>query len=433
MKVPAPALPIEEFARSKAYPGRFAMPLTGLLIAAYVVSLVLFDQRPSTAFISLGLKMLLIVGFALEVLVKRNGLFFPGSLVWFALFLSYVTLQMVWAPGSSSMLLALVQVLIVSVIIISHDASIRKTTALEYALYVAIACTFLYNLYSGEAAPGGRIGSTLMNPNSYSEVLLLGWLLALRRVLIDNSRHILDAKRLVSFIAYFGLSLYGITYLAGSRKAMVLMVAATVVIMLYWVWQQPIRGRVVVSIVVAALLVAFVYVVYRSPQFQRLIALSDFLEGQGSADTSLTARSQMARDALNLWRQRPFTGWGLEQFRVLSRWAGYSHNNYVELLANNGLIGLFLYVMIYISTLASLARSFRRSGDPVLSAELFWGMTVIGIMLGWDFGAVSYYSKTQWILLSIVIAVSVRGRRRAQSDEMAVHTGRRYTATTFEG
>ena len=105
----------------------------------------------------------------------------------------------------------------------------------------------------------------------------------------------------------------------------------------------------------------------------------------------------MLEDAVELWLQRPFTGWGLDQFRNVSGWNTYSHDNYVELLANQGIVGCLLYLMVYVSTLVSLLRSLGRSRDAGLSADVFWAMVVVVVAMGWDVGAVSYYDRLSWV------------------------------------
>jgi O-antigen ligase len=158
---------------------------------------------------------------------------------------------------------------------------------------------------------------------------------------------------------------------------------------------------------------------YLSPQTERITEVSAFIRGENVADTGLAKRGGMLEDALSLWQQRPFTGWGLDEFRNVSGWNTYAHDNYVELLANQGLVGCVLYLMVYISTLVSLARSFARSEDAALKADAFWAVVVVIVALGWDVGAVSYYDRLAWVLISMAIAVSLRSRHLLRAQDAA--------------
>jgi O-antigen ligase len=403
-------------ARLRSRLPRVGMPLTGVFLFMYTVTLVLFSPYPSTSLIATALGFALALVFAVELVRERRSFVFPAPLLWFATFLCYCTFQMIWSPGSLAMLLTLFQLLVFAVILVNYSALGIDATAIEYAVYFAVACTFIYILIAQPAKVGGRVASTLVNPNAYSFVLMAGVLLAFRRMLTESLKGNFSRKFVAAFIPFVSLSVYGIVYLAGSRKGIITTIAASVVVVLYWLWQQPIRRRMLVSLAVAILFALLGYTLYRSPQFSRIVPLTDYLQGRNVGDTSIIIRSQMLEDATNLWLQRPFTGWGLDQFRVVSGWGTYSHDNYVELLANGGLVGLLLYFMVYVSAFASLIRSFRLSRDRVLTAYVFWAMTVLGVLAAWDLAAVSYYEKFNWVMLGVVIGVASYAAAEARSQ-----------------
>lgn len=406
----APTLSTGELEHSESGVRRSRMPVTGLFISVYIVALVLFSQRSSTVIITTILGLALAVVFVVELVARRHSFAFPAPLVWFAIFLCYCTFQMIYAPGSITMLLTLFQLLVLAIILVNYGMLVGDAAAFDWAVYFAVICTFVYNLVANPQEIDGRIGSTLINPNGYSLLLMIGMLLAFRRLLLSSLNYKLKSKAVLAFILYFSLSVYGIVYLAGSRKGILLTLAASVFLVLYWLWQQPTRRRIWVSIVVVALFASLGYVLYESPQFSRIVDLSNFLEGGSPADTGLLIRNQMLKDGFNLWLQRPFLGFGLDQFRLASGWGTYSHDNYLELLVNTGFVGLLIYIMVYVSAFLSLVRSLRFSGDPRIAADLLWALTVLGVLAAWDLGAVSYYEKLNWLMLSVVIVIAARAK-----------------------
>jgi O-antigen ligase len=418
------AAPTNYSAGSRAQPVRSAMRLTGVFIFLYILVPVLFGQNPKTETVVMPVALALAIVFFTEVVGLRRNFSVPAPLVWFAAYLGFSMFQMVWSPGSAGTLLLLVEIFVLALVVANHEAYGGTGPVVEYSLYLAVLCTFVYNLFSNEVPLDGRIGSTLLNANAYAQVLMFGVLFALRQGLRGSVGHRMGWRHSLALVVFVGLSLYGIVALTGSRKGIIMTIVAGSLVAVYWVWQQPIRRRLLISILVAAALAAIGYALYQSPQTARISEISSFLQGENVTDTGLVKRGGMLEDAVDLWLQRPFTGWGLDQFRNVSGWDTYSHDNYVELLANQGIVGCLLYLMIYVSALVSLARSLRWSRDADLSADVFWAIVVVLVMMGWDIGAVSYYDRLSWVVLSVAIAVSVKARDRLRPRDFALKDGR---------
>jgi O-antigen ligase len=389
---------------------RPAMVLTAILLFVYILVLVLFGQNPKTETYVMPVAVALIVVYLVEVALLRRSLSVPAPLVWFVAYLGFSMFQMIWSPGSVGTLVLLMEIFVLSLVIVNHEAYGGNGRVVEYSFYFAVLCTFVYNLFSHEVPLDGRIGSTLVNANGYAQVLMFGVIFALRQWLVESAKRRVGWKMSALLLAFLGLCLYGIVELTGSRKGIIMTLAAVLLVAVYWVWHQPIRRRLLVTVLLVIGIVAAGFGLYLSPQTERITEVSAFLRGQNVEDTGLAKRSGMLEDAVSLWLQRPFTGWGLDQFRNVSGWNTYSHDNYVELLADQGIIGCLLYIMVYISTLVSLLRSLGRSRDAGLSADIFWAMVVIVVAMGWDIGAVSYYDRLSWIVLSMAIAVSLWAR-----------------------
>jgi O-antigen ligase len=387
-----------------------AITPTSVFVFLYILVLVLFGQNPKTETYVMPVAAALIVVYIVEVAVLRRAFSMPAPLVWFAAYLGFSMFQMIWAPGSIGTLMLLVEIFVLALVIANHEVHGGSGRVVEYSFYFAVLCTFVYNLFSHEVPLDGRIGSTLVNANGYAQVLMFGVLFALRQWLVESARRRVGWKMAAPLLAFVGLSMYGIVDLTGSRKGIVMTLTAGLLVAVYWVWHQPIRRRLLVTVLLVVAIAGIGFGLYLSPQTERITEVSAFLKGENVADTGLAKRGGMLEDGVRLWLQRPFTGWGLDQFRNVSGWNTYAHNNYVELLADQGLVGCFLYVMVYISILVSLLRSLVRSRDSSLSADVFWAMVVVIVAMGWDVGAVSYYDRLSWVVLSIAIAVSLRAR-----------------------
>jgi O-antigen ligase len=393
------------------------MILTAALLFLYILVLVLFGQNPKTESFVMPVAVALIAVYLVELAALHRGFAVPVPLIWFAVYLGFSMFQMIWSPGSVGTLILLIEIFFLALVIANHEAYGGNGRVVEYSVYLAVICTFVYNLFSHEVPLDGRIGSTLVNANAYAQVLMFGVIFALRQWLVESARRRVSWKMAILLLAFVGLSLYGIVDLTGSRKGIVMTLAAGLLAAVYWVWHQPMRRRLLVTVLLVIVIAGIGVGLYLSPQTERITEVSSFLRGENVADTGLAKRSGMLEDAVRLWQQHPFTGWGLDQFRNVSGWNTYSHDNYVELLADQGIVGCLLYMMVYISTLVSLARSFARSKDAVVKADAFWAVVVVIVALGWDVGAVSYYDRLAWVLTSMAIAVSLRTRYLLRSQE----------------
>ncbi len=133
---------------------------------------------------------------------------------------------------------------------------------------------------------------------------------------------------------------------------------------------------------------------------------------------STDVRAGLIVDAVRAWWEKPVFGHGIDQYRTVSTVVSgfYSHNNYVELLANFGVIGTALFYLLYAligyrAVLGVLAG--RRSAWVVLA--------ILIVFLLMDVARVSYSGRFTWVhLMLLSLAASghfepeMRGRGRAE-------------------
>ena len=86
-----------------------------------------------------------------------------------------------------------------------------------------------------------------------------------------------------------------------------------------------------------------------------------------------------------LWLGNCFNSFSI-LFGNITGWYTYSHNNFIELLVNTGVIGLLLYYSLTFYILKSLWKSALRNGDTL--AQILFLYTFISFIL--DYAMVSY-------------------------------------------
>lgn len=109
-----------------------------------------------------------------------------------------------------------------------------------------------------------------------------------------------------------------------------------------------------------------------------------------SGDSSSRYRFYLINEGLRIWEQNSIVGVGIDGFQSFIGEDLYAHNNYVELLADLGVVGF----LIYYSIICGMCYSFWRARK--MSFVYLWLICVIPIL---DFGMVSYSERYYWVFL----------------------------------
>ena len=196
--------------------------------------------------------------------------------------------------------------------------------------------------------------------------------------------------------------------LSGSRKSVFYLVIP-IVVMLMLNSKNPVR--LFRNIIIAAVLVGVGYyalmhisVLYNAIGY-RIQSMMNGLRGTGISDSSTVTRLNLINRGMNFFRERPWIGYGLNNFYVLNNMTTgslyYAHNNYVELLVDCGIIGTVIYYSLHASTLVKAIKMHK-----VYSKDIGIFIGILISILVCDYGIVSYYDIfTQALTLVTVLVI----------------------------
>ena len=108
----------------------------------------------------------------------------------------------------------------------------------------------------------------------------------------------------------------------------------------------------------------------------------------------------------NMWLLKPLFGYGYNSYSMISPYRTYSHNNYIELLFNGGIILFIFYYSIIIVLLTKILKLRSKSNIK----WLFFAMVVT--FFAFDYGAVSYnmiYIQIIYSLAYKFICLEIKG------------------------
>lgn len=291
--------------------------------------------------------------------------------------------------------LRLYQLLVVPVLL-EHAANSRETSRLllAYAAGAAISSLFgLWNWYERlQTEPWYRLEgvfSTAMTSGNVFAIAVAGLWTYAWRVGMPAARWL--AGGLVLSLAALIATLTRSSWLgAGTGAAWGIL------------WARR-RGWAVVALALAVLVAGLV-----PTARQRATVLAD------ASETTARGRISLWRSGLEIFAERPMTGWGLadkgERIRAYRRAdatfeAGHFHSNPVQIAVGTGVVGLIAYTLFHAALGLLLWR--RRSSPFALAAFAAWLAFHVAGFFDWSFGdAEVAYQYFWWMGVGLGAAAS---------------------------
>lgn len=368
----------------------FFIKLIGILLSLYIVAIIIFKHNYNTITYyidGLFLLVVLIYFFSKKVsFFSSNGLIYSYALFIVIAFFSSLYGRDFEVSSFKSLQLVL---LFINMFVIYN--LLKKLNLYNYFMNGILIASFInYVLLLGIIdAPfdimgpyGHRAMGTTGNANVLAIVMIFSIfvsILYLQRRKYIYYQYINIFLALYTIIAtvskkgiIFGFSLvvlYLIILLISDKKSLIKLLFITIVLML----------TIINYIDVNSLYSMIDNVVYRFSAFEQQL-------GGHSYGGSTYERKYLIQQAWLVFQDSPLLGHGLGTFYQLNKLGLYAHNNYMELLANVGLIGTITYYSMYYF----IFKSILIMKDIQLKA-VFLFFTLILLLM--DVALVSYGSK----------------------------------------
>jgi putative inorganic carbon (HCO3(-)) transporter len=174
-------------------------------------------------------------------------------------------------------------------------------------------------------------------------------------------------------------------------------------------------GMITVGLLKARRYLVFAFVIVLGWQVllptsvQQRISMTTQGSSSGQFDSSSEERLTLWRDALDMFKRNPVTGTGFNTYEFMHRVGPYrdTHNYYLKVLAETGLVGMILFLSMLWMLVSAGWKLYRSTDDPLWSALAcgFTAMVSSAIVLNffgdrWSYQQVDGY---MWILLGTVI------------------------------
>jgi len=194
-------------------------------------------------------------------------------------------------------------------------------------------------------------------------------------------------------------------FLSASRKSFLFL---GIPLVFYYVVNAKDSAVLIRNIIIIAFVFLCAYLlVMNVPLFYRLVGrrIDTMIAGFNgeTTDASTQTRLNLIEWGIDWFKKRPIFGYGLSNFRALMKryhpgmTAFYSHNNYVELLVNCGIVGTVIYYLLYAVILVKSFIILRRNKDLLIT--FMTGLMIAGIVC--EYGLVTYNMPIYQLLLMV--------------------------------
>jgi len=320
--------------------------------------------------------------------------------IWYGSFILLGIASSMWAANFSAVFIPMsrmLQILVLSVCISYYLITLEDFDRLLNILLFSFLVMTGYILLRTPVSEwfSGFIGKTTthFNTNSIGLSASIGTMIAFYQAYVRGMK-----RYYLTLIPPLAL-----VVMTSSRKSLFMALAGMALIALLNTRSRNYFLRLLVSLgVVAALSYAVIKipVLYRAIGV-RFVSMYEYLmKDDFSADSSVNKRMSLIYMAKIFFYEHPFRGIGLNNFAArytkTVTYVGYAHNNFWEIAADLGIIGVLVYYWFYIYL---LIRHFKQILLGNKLSILFFSYVLILLLT--EYGQVSYYDRLQQMMLAI--------------------------------
>jgi len=380
----------------------FINRLTGFFLMLYFVTVLAFADRVESVLFNKIAALLFICSCMLYIL-KKGKVRIDYYIVTFSL---YIILAITTISFNSNIQFAitrvftLVQILGLSFFIINYIDTIEKVDFTLKSLIIGTIVMYLVliikvggfkNFISNVIAMDYiRIGGEVNQINTFGTISSFAGIISFWYAYYKKC-----------YYHYFLLIVsFALSMLTASKKAMAVFISGVLLLILMKDDRKKVKN------IIMALLFCFfsAYIVYTLPIFGTMFSRIKSMLGifnNTYIDASTRIRSNMIRAGWNAFKKKPILGYGIvETYKITFDKVGiytYLHNNFIEILAGNGILGFIIYYSLFVYGIIYLYKLKNNEYKNILLTLL------IGLLLS-DFAVVSYYAKYTHIILSIIFS-----------------------------
>jgi len=376
----------------------------------YILSLYLLTYREDLNLISNAVALLLTFTIWINFILTKRKLVFNKLLFLYAVFLIICMISVYFAIDQDTAVtkvktLLMIFILMVSLInYVDTFEKLRKT--MIYFVYSGVIAS-IYILFTTDFSQMSRLGGEIGNENTVGVIIGISAIFCFY-FLVEEKKYILFFPILMMYL---------VILLTGSRSALLF----SFINLLLFLFLKNRNGLInkfkliatsIISILVVSFLIFNVPILYQIIGI-RIESMITIINGGNSNEGSINSRGYMVEAGIEMFKQRPISGYGIGNYGVvfstyLGGWNTYAHNNIIELLVGIGILGVIVYYFAQIIIIKDLVKASRYSSHRKVTF-IFISLITSYILL--SVSSVYYYSKHFNIILVIASIVGIINKK----------------------
>ena len=351
---------------------------------------------------------LLFLGVAVIALLQFPKIKKNYYLLWALIFFAYCLFSVIWAVNKDSTLAysaSVFQVILFSIlIVVLHDNSFIKTETIENSIVIAGIIMVIIILLNtpistlGSERFGERVG---MHPNTVSNNLLFAEVFSFN--IFMKNRGTKKGNLFIAAAVFFLI----FNFCTASKKG--LLIGVAIPIYIYMLYDRELSKKMKNFLLLCLAIVLFIVILSHysevtSEMLRRFNMFTELLSGSSSEDMSTVGRILLYKGAWKVFCDNPIIGVGLDGFRYVNTgsMAGYyAHCNYLELLADLGCVGCFIYYSIYAMIYAKIRYRIKKGNRQCIALQ---GILIAVLLL--DIAQVNYYNEITYVVTAYLYIAS---------------------------
>lgn len=350
-------------------------------------------------------------------------LYYTKPHTYIILLVAFSFISSAWAehPDASiengiSMLKILIATLIVYAVFINEENPVDcMLKVIMWGGYALLLYSFIFYGFSTVIlmiSESARISNAAVNANQLGMSAAFSLIITIYYLIYDKFR---------LWMVFAVPCLIGIG-LAASRKAILILIVGVILLGFFKTMESGSILKKFFRLLLAIVTIyLFLKVILQLPIFDTVnyrleTMLNGFLGRSGYVDYSTRIRESLSELGLQLFKEHPWTGVGIDNAGyygglLVGKEYYYLHNNYIEILADGGIIWFILYYSIYATILVSLLKK-----RDFQNKEFCICFILLILRLILDYGMVSYNYKNTYLYLVLFYFIKLRSDERIRSN-----------------